>query len=295
MNRLQKKCLIFTAGFHLLLLVILVVGPGFFKDRTAEEDMQILTVIPDRATDMAVSSGVKAAPPPPVARPVVTPPPPVTPPAPAPAAAPPPAPTMVERIKEIFTPEPKPVPTLTPDETKPVTKPKPKETHKVQISLNEVHKIIKPNTDTSDAEANAKEQRRLRREREKAAERAVAEATQAIQKNAAPSTAIDMPGDSSEAYANYGQIVKSIYDRAWNAPDTSANDNADTLVRVEISRDGSVLSADIINSSGDSAVDNSVQRALDRVRFIKEFPDGATEKTRVYKIHFNLKAKRMLG
>ncbi len=33
MNRLQKKCVIATAGFHLLLLVILFVGPAFFWSR----------------------------------------------------------------------------------------------------------------------------------------------------------------------------------------------------------------------------------------------------------------------
>ena len=31
MNRQQKKCLIATVGFHLLLILILVVGPGFFS------------------------------------------------------------------------------------------------------------------------------------------------------------------------------------------------------------------------------------------------------------------------
>jgi hypothetical protein len=42
-------------------------------------------------------------------------------------------------------------------------------------------------------------------------------------------------------------------------------------------------------------VDASVQRTLDRVKFIAPFPEGATEKERTYIINFNLKAKRMLG
>jgi TonB family protein len=307
MNRLQKKCLIFTAGFHLLLLLILLVGPGFFKDKSLTDDLPVLTEIPSKAVEAVLSSGVKAAAapvaPPTVTPPTVTPPPPertVTPPTPAPAPAPqptPPAPSMVKKIEEIFTPEPKPEPALTPDETKPVTKPvKPKEPHKVQISLTEVHKIIKPSTsETSDADADAKEQKRLRKEHAREAARAVAEATRAIKDNASTSTVVDMPGNSSVAYANYGQIVKSIYDRAWIAPETAANDDADTLVKVEISRDGTVLSADIVNPSGDSAVDNTVQRALDKVRFVEAFPDDSTDKTRIYKIHFNLKAKRMNG
>jgi TonB family protein len=299
MNRLQKKCLIFTVGFHLLLLVVLVVGPGFLKDKSLVDDLPVLTAIPSKAVDAALSSGVKAAEapvtPPAVAPPVVTPPPPAPAPAPAPAPQPtPPAPTMVEKIKEIFTPKPEPA--LTPEETKPVTKPvKPKEPHKVVVNLTEVRRIIKPSTsDTSDAEADARAEKKARKHALDAA-KAFNEATRAIKENTSSSTAIVMPGDSSEAYANYGQIVKSIYDSAWRAPETSANDDADTLVKVEINRDGTVLSADIINPSGDSAVDNTVQRALDRVRFIEKFPEGSTENTRIYKIHFNLKAKRMTG
>jgi TonB family protein len=299
MNRLQKKCLIFTVGFHLLLLLILVVGPGFLKDKSLVDDLPILTAIPSKAIDAVLNSGVKAAAapvtPPAVAPPVATPPPPVVQPAPAPAPAPQPtpaAPTMVERIKEIFTPKPEPA--LTPEETKPVTKPvKPKEPHKVQISLNEVHKIIKPSTDTSDADA--KEQKRLRRERERAAERAVADAERNIKDNASTSTVVDMPGNSSVAYANYGQIVKSIYDRAWTAPDGSASDDANTMVKVEISRDGTVISAEIIAPSGDGAMDRSIQRALDKVRIIEPFPDDSTDQTRIYKINFNLQSKRTLG
>ena len=104
-----------------------------------------------------------------------------------------------------------------------------------------------------------------------------------------------MPGDSSQSYANYGQIVKSIYENAWIPPDSAENDEANPKVHVVIAADGSVISARIIEPSGDAAVDASVQRVLDRVRFIQPFPDGAKEKERAYNINFNLKAKRMLG
>ena len=42
MNRLQKKCVIATAGFHLLLLVILFVGPAFFWSREKPDDTPVL-------------------------------------------------------------------------------------------------------------------------------------------------------------------------------------------------------------------------------------------------------------
>ena len=67
MNRLQKKCVIATAGVHLLLLVILIVGPAFFEPRPKADDMQVLDVIPANLIDAAFNSGVRDAQPPPPA------------------------------------------------------------------------------------------------------------------------------------------------------------------------------------------------------------------------------------
>ena len=69
MNRLQKKCLIVTTGFHLLLIVILLVGPGFFSAKPKPDDAQVLEIIPDTLINEAMSSGVKDAKPPPPTRP----------------------------------------------------------------------------------------------------------------------------------------------------------------------------------------------------------------------------------
>jgi len=104
-----------------------------------------------------------------------------------------------------------------------------------------------------------------------------------------------MPGKSSMAYANYANVVKSIYEQAWTPPDDAANDDANTKVSVTIASDGTVISARIIGASGDSGVDASIQHTLDRVTFIAPFPSGTTDKERTYIINFNLKAKRMLG
>jgi TonB family protein len=77
-------------------------------------------------------------------------------------------------------------------------------------------------------------------------------------------------------------------------PDNTASDNANAKVTVTIASDGTVISAQVISSSGDDSVDSSVQRTLDRVTFIAPFPEGTTDKQRTYTINFNLKAKRML-
>ena len=64
MNRLQKKCVLATAGVHLLLLVILLVGPAFFAPRPKADDLQVLDVIPANLIDAPFTSGVRNAQPP---------------------------------------------------------------------------------------------------------------------------------------------------------------------------------------------------------------------------------------
>jgi len=278
MNRLQKKCVIATAGFHLLLLAILIVGPAFFNQQPKPDNTQVLDVIPATLIDAAFSSGVRNATPPAPA-PVVVPPPQPAPPTPVvqPAEQPPqpkvvvtPPPTISERLERIFTPAPiKPAP-----ET---TEPPP---HKIQINTQLVTRTAPKNSSTTDNSQQTA--------------RAINNAIRDLKKNLSPGTTIDMPGDSTVAYANYASVVKSVYDQAWTLPDSIANDDENVKVTVTIASDGTVISARIIERAGDAPVDASVQRTLDRVTFIAPFPDGATEKERSYTINFNPKAKRTL-
>jgi len=271
MNRLQKKCTILTAGIHLLLIVILIVGPGFFAPKP-KADLQILDVIPANLIDAALNSGVRnAQPPPPVVQPAPQPP------APQPVVTPPPAPTKVEA------PEPRKeiVKALTP-EPKPVEKPK------IQISTQLVTRTAPKNSPKTSPRDDSQEKAR-------ALALAARNAARALKNNFTPATTIDMPGNSSVAYANYAAVVKSVYEPAWVPPDDAQNDNANVKVTVTIANDGTVISARILTPSGDAGVDSSVQRTLDRVTFIAPFPEGVTEKERTYIINFNLKAKRSLG
>ncbi len=298
MNRLQKKCLIATAGLHLTLVLVLVFGSAFFTREEKPDETQTLTVIPANLIDAAFSSGVKGAQPPPPT-PVVKPPEPQPqpkptpePPQPKPVVTPPPppkpAPTFVERVEKIFKPEPKP----TPDDVKPVDKPakteKPK--HEIKVSLKPVTRNTSTAADTSAAD-NAKEIKRQRDARLKA----IAAAARSIKENATSATTVEMPGEGSVSYANYASVVKSIYERAWTPPNDTSSDDANTKVSVTIGSDGTVISSRILNPSGDAQVDATVQRTLDRVTFVAPFPDGAKEKERTFIINFNLKAKRMLG
>jgi protein TonB len=191
----------------------------------------------------------------------------------------PPAPTFVQRVEKLFTPEP---PKISPDDLTPAenTEPTPKP-HQIKVNLNQVVHDVSKITDTSDADA--REAKRLA----KARARALAEAMRAIKENSSTATEINMPGNSSVSYANYGAAVVSAYHQAWIAPDNMASTTAVVRFSVTIARNGSVISSRIVTSSGDASVDNAVQRMLDRVSFIGEFPDDSKDQQRTYNIDFN--------
>src|SRR5438309_1690763 len=95
MNRLHKKCVIASTGFHLLLALILVVGPAFLSSKEKAEDLQIIDFVPSKLIDANMSGGGNPnAKPPPAAPPVAT----VTPPVPKPT--PPPPEPKVEKARE---------------------------------------------------------------------------------------------------------------------------------------------------------------------------------------------------
>src|ERR1039457_3175015 len=287
MNRLQKKCLIAVAGTHLLLVVVLLCS-GFIRPKPKVDDSQVLDVIPAKLIDEAFNSGVKNAQPPPPA-PMVKPP-------ESQPQPPQPQQPVVKQVEPVKPPPEK----IQPEESKPVehVEPKPKPAHEITPDLKPVVRKKPPVVDNSAAEAEkaAKEAAKEAKRAQDARLKAIRQATTAIKENASPSMTIEMPpGNSTVAYANYASIVKSVYTQAWRPPDDAANDEANVKVSVTIANDGRVITAHIIERSGDAGVDRSVQNTLDRVTDIAPFPDGATDKERTYIINFNLKAKRMLG
>lgn len=266
MNRLQKKCVLATAGVHLLLFIILLVGPAFFQPRHKTDDLQVLDVIPANLIDAQFTSGVRGAQPPP---PAVQPTPPV--PAPQPVVAPPPKPVEPPPDRSVKQ-EPlnlKPIP----DKVQP---------HKIEPNLKPVVRNTPRNASTSTPDNSAQQARALRK------------AIRSLKQNLSASTTVDMPGNSSVAYANYASVVKSVYEQAWLLPNSIANDNENVKVTVTIASDGTVISARIVDSSGDGTLDTSVQKTLERVTFVAPFPEGTTDKQRSYTINFNPQLKRML-
>lgn len=270
MNRLQKKCLVAASGFHLLLVVILVVGPAFLSRNDPVDDLPLLEFIPVITTDEQVSGGgsPKATPSPPQ----------VQPPKPQPQ---PPKPTPQ-------TPKSQPVATVEPPKVRtPEPTPVPKK-QAPKISLT-------PVTRSQNTKATPKRQTPTR---EDAQQREQLNASlNALRQNLSSSTEIELPGPGGGGvpYANFEQAVKKIYTDAWIVPDGVTDNQATVIAQVTIARDGAVVNARIIKSSGNALADRSVQATLDRVRDAVPLPPGTKENQRTLTIEFNVKAKQLLG
>jgi TonB family protein len=291
MNRLQKKCLIATAGSHLLLIVALLCS-GFIKSTPKADNVPLLDVIPENVVEAALNSGVR--------NPSKPPPEPVKPPAPQPEKLPPPEPPKVQPPPEkVPAPEP-PKPEKTADpEVKVVVKPPPPKPVKpgpvIDLKVvvkNPTKPPVKETTAQDEAQAEILRLQRIREAKLKA----IAKAASSISKNFSSATDVSMPeGEGTVSFASYASVVKSIYEAKWQAPDDAANDQAITKVSVTIARDGRVVESHVVTPSGDSKVDASVRRTLSSVKFIREFPPGAKESEKTFIINFNLQAKRSFG
>jgi len=302
MNRVQKKCLIASLALHALLCAILLVGPAFLSANHQGVDLPTLEVIPAKIVDSLFSGGGNPKAAPPAAQKVVEPPAPVQ-----PTETRPPEPTLqppqtreqerkpvVEKIK----PAQDIVEKATPQ------KPEIKVSTTVVKRTSEKDKEEKARADAeekakaqAEAKARAKAEADARRRTTQQLESRLNSAFESLSKNLSSGTTIEPLGPGGEAYADYGQVVKSCYDQAWIDPEDVSEDAATVKVKVVIRRDGMVISDPIQKRSGVPALDKSVQNALDRVRLrgLPPFPEGAKESQRVYIINFNLKAKRLVG
>jgi TonB family protein len=281
MNRLQKKCFIASAGTHLLLVVILFIGPAFLSAKSSKpEDTEILDFIPPRTVDALVAANPGGAP---VQRQQQQQPPTQSP--PAQESKPP-----VQKAQE-------PPNVVEKKEAESETKP---QKHLPQInttltkrpSTNKQKQTEKPTEKSDNKEREAAEIRRK-------SAAAIALATANLNNGLSGRTSVrDGDGDgrgSGPAYANFLQLVKSVYTRMWDVPD-GASDGAIISVSVTIARNGDVVRSSITHRSGDSIADASVELLLDRVQHVAPLPEDSKDDQRTVHIDFSVKAaKRLLG
>jgi TonB family protein len=286
MKRLQQKCFVASAGFHSLLLVILLIGPAFLAPKSKPDNRPPLDVIPSKLIDGIFSGGGRPDGSPPAYAPPVPPAPPVQKPAPQPEP-------VKERAPQ---PPPEPIRSQAPDpnalEQKPDRKSRlPDVPTKLVVRPKQTSKDTSTSTTPSAEEVEAR----------KVAERnarfadAVGASVRALRSDLKPGLSKDPigPGGGGEVYGPYDDAVRSIYWHAWVAPTDTEADTAVVLATVTIASDGNVLSAHITKPCGDASVNRSIQRALDSVTYIAPFPAGAKDKQRTYPLKFDLKAKRL--
>lgn len=284
MNRLQKKCFIASAGMHLLLALLLVIGPAFIAPKKPADDMPVLDFIPLKTVDALVSGGGNPnAKPPPAA---LAAPPPA--PAPAVAKAPP------EKIREPDPPRELKQDLPDPDALEPAKDRK----RKIEISTKPVVRSREARPDVrAREEAQARERAKEQADARRRVAQAIGRAADRIEDNVSGSTTVELkgPGGGGIPYANFLQAVKSAYARAWTVPDGVTDDDATAVASVTIARDGTVVEAKMIRASGNSEVDHSVRLTLQRVRYAAPLPDDAKENQRTVTINFNVRAQRLLG
>jgi TonB family protein len=296
---LQKKCFVASSGAHGLLLLVLLAAAIFHSEPAVTEE-QVLTLISPRILDRDGSGGqapAAVAPQPAVSQPQPQPqsqPPPVAPPShPAPRIEPAPPPRVIETAKSIPTSEPKPKPERIAQE-RPSTSAKPTtKTHEVVADLSHTTRISTP-TRRSNSTATAAHSTADTRSEEIA--RTFADLGSEIRDSAAKATVVTLPGEGGgEAFVGYETAIYNAYYHAWKAPQQATGSLAAADVKIVVTRDGSIISAELINPSGDSAIDHSVQRALDAVKQLPPFPESTRDTQRSFRISFTLDAKQSSG
>jgi TonB family protein len=117
-----------------------------------------------------------------------------------------------------------------------------------------------------------------------------------VRATGAKSTVVALPGEGGgEAFVGYETAIFNAYYHAWKTPEETTDRLAVADAKIVVSRDGTIVSAEIVSKSGDAAVDRSVQRALDQVKTLPPFPEKAKDTQRSFLIRFNLEAKQSSG
>jgi TonB family protein len=296
MTRLQKKCFVVSGGAHGLLLVVLLAAAAFRPEPSLTEQ-QVLTLVPFRVLDRAGSGGEPAA--------AVAPQPPRPESRPAPRETLPqprettPQPRLSEPPKAVAktTPtEPKTTPTEPKKSTaeKPAPEPAPNK-HVITPEYTPVTAGKKP-AEKSDSSAQARARADASKARSAELASALEELASNVRATGAKSTVVALPGEGGgEAFVGYETAIFNAYYHAWKTPEETTDRLAVADAKIVVSRDGTIVSAEIVSKSGDAAVDRSVQRALDQVKTLPPFPEKAKDTQRSFLIRFNLEAKQSSG
>jgi TonB family protein len=265
-----------------LLITFLFVTPLLMPAPRPALDATILKVIPWQTVDSLFSGGGN-----PKAKPQDTPAV-ETPPAPQPAPPQPqpPAPEPVTRTPEREAPT-KPT-TETAQATVTTGKPKVNVSTTVTKRNSQDAEAAKAKLRSEAAARQAAAEKQARQKNLDAALARVGGTASALSQGLSGATAVEVPGPGGAAYANYRDVVYSMYYHAWVVPADAIDSSASVRVRIRIRRDGQVINEEIQARSGNSGLDRSVQTALDRVRLsgLPPFPETSKDSERFFILKF---------
>jgi TonB family protein len=294
MNRLQKKCFLFSMAVHGLLAILLLVSAAF-RSNPQKSDFQVMTLIPAQLLDRAGAGGGS----------------------PAMTFAPQPQAPPQSR------PQPQTAPARTPD---PIERSRPRQAQLTQVAPRhppeevelasnrqepsplpvKKHHQIKPDftpVERSSAAAKSSQSRNAATSARSAETRRIQEIEQTfsglasnVRTRAGQTTTVELAGaGGGEPFAGYETAIFNAYNHAWSAPEDLADRLASVDARIVVARDGSILSAEILTPSGHRELDRSVDQALRLVTKLPPFPESAQDPERTFLIRFNLEAKLSSG
>jgi len=281
MDRLAKKCVIASSVLHGTLVVVLLVGPAFLKSQEPVEAQQIIDFIPFKTLESSMSGGGN--------------------------------PNVEQTIpKEL--PKPQPQEQAKPAEPKPPVREQappqkreePKKTEPVKADLTPAAKEddagwkpTKPKISLKQVTRGSTEKSSTPKSTSRNTDRAesIKTAISKIQSAAPGGVNVELrgPGGGGIPYAGFNDALVSAYMRAWLIPSDAADETSRVVVKITLRRDGTVISSQITSRSGNSALDASVQRALDKVTFVAPFPDSVKDAQKSFWLQFDPRAKRMMG
>src|SRR5437867_4683755 len=311
MSRLQKKCFLASAGLHGLLMLVFVFGAAFLGPSKEKPLPNRLNVIPSRWVDDAIAGGggnpnlprtddqVKGN---------------SLNPADSAREPLPPKPKQPEIVRARETPQPPPVrpEPVRPEPVRPEPQKTPMARPPEKLKPNAPEKTPEPAKPTLDliptvrgpsakdkakAEAEAREAAQRQADYRQKLATKLGDVTSGLKAGFEGGTKVDVFGDGREAYANYALLVQTVYDSAWQVLPDLALQEFVVPVEVVIARDGHIVSQRILTRSGNSAMDRSVQRALDKVKAtgLSKFPEGTRDDEKTFNIKFNLKSRKLAG
>jgi len=297
MNRLQKKCFLFSLGLHGLLAVILLCSAAF-RNRTEETEAPILSLIPANILDTAGVGGGEPAPAIHASPAQLQPQPPTQPVARQPRTEPQvvqPQPVRRAERQKPQEPEEEAHPMVATDNPLP----RPSKTH----PQHEIHPTFTPAARTKDhgkpemLKVSSQVSARSESRRLNEIENSLDHLASGVQTSGAARTVVDIPGigGGGEVFAGYRDVVRSAYYRAWVAPENGGDKAALPEARIVVARDGSIVSAELVSPSGETSLDKSVLRALQAVTKLPPFPASAHDEQRTFRIQFSLDLKEASG